>query len=166
MSRSGIEQMLYMMDNAFDANGAYEAGHWHALLVNLRACREEDWTWLPEDGRRPIFEMAIHVGACKYVYGSHLSGNGEMHWDKAGTIPRLENVTGPAEVMGYLQSAQSYLRNCVCELADDGDLLKPRLTPQGWQREARWLIKTMIEHDLYHGGEINHLRALAQKNDD
>ncbi len=29
----------------------------------------------------------------------------------------------------------------------------------------RFLIKTIIEHDLYHCGEINHIRALAQKND-
>ena len=31
--------------------------------------------------------------------------------------------------------------------------------------ETRWLISAMIEHDLYHSGEINHVRALLQGND-
>ena len=43
--------------------------------------------------------------------------------------------------------------------------MKPRTGPWGTQHETRWLIKTMIEHDIYHAGEINHLRALAQGND-
>ena len=29
---------------------------------------------------------------------------------------------------------------------------------------ARYAV--MIEHDLYHAGEINHIRALHQQNDD
>jgi len=32
-------------------------------------------------------------------------------------------------------------------------------------KETRWLIGVMIEHDLYHAGEINHLRALRHGND-
>jgi hypothetical protein len=31
--------------------------------------------------------------------------------------------------------------------------------------ETRWFIVTMIEHNLYHAGEINHIRALSQGND-
>jgi hypothetical protein len=31
--------------------------------------------------------------------------------------------------------------------------------------ETRWIIKSMIEHDLYHAGEINRMRALRQEND-
>ena len=32
-------------------------------------------------------------------------------------------------------------------------------------KESRWIIAVMIEHDLYHAGEINHIRALRQGND-
>ena len=50
-------------------------------------------------------------------------------------------------------------------LADDAELLKPRRTNWGEMKETRWIIKSMIEHDLYHAGEINRMRALRQRND-
>jgi hypothetical protein len=36
----------------------------------------------------------------------------------------------------------------------------------GDQHETRWLITQVIQHDLYHAGELNHIRALRHKNDD
>jgi hypothetical protein len=35
----------------------------------------------------------------------------------------------------------------------------------GGQLPTRQIISIMIEHDLYHAGEINHLRALMQETD-
>jgi hypothetical protein len=32
-------------------------------------------------------------------------------------------------------------------------------------KETRWIITMIIQHDLYHAGEINHIRALHQHND-
>jgi len=32
-------------------------------------------------------------------------------------------------------------------------------------KETRWIINMIIQHDLYHAGEINHLRVLHQQND-
>ena len=29
----------------------------------------------------------------------------------------------------------------------------------------RWFISVMIQHYCYHAGEINHIRALSQRND-
>ena len=59
---------------------------------------------------------------------------------------------------------QRRLREHLAALNDD-DLLKLRRANWGEMKETRWLIKTLIEHDVYHAGEINHLRALAQQND-
>jgi hypothetical protein len=39
------------------------------------------------------------------------------------------------------------------------------MTNWGEQKETRWIITAMIQHDLYHAGEINHLRALIQGTD-
>ena len=36
---------------------------------------------------------------------------------------------------------------------------------RGRDVKASWLINAMIQHDLYHGGEINHIRVLRQGND-
>ena len=32
-------------------------------------------------------------------------------------------------------------------------------------KETRWIISVMITHDLYHAGEINHIRCLSQRDD-
>jgi hypothetical protein len=52
----------------------------------------------------------------------------------------------------------------VAALTDD-QLLEPRKTHWGGAAETRWIISVMIEHDVYHAGEINHLRAQRQGND-
>ena len=47
----------------------------------------------------------------------------------------------------------------------DAELLRRRKTNWGELAETRWIVSVMIEHDLYHAGEINHIRALRQLDD-
>ena len=56
-------------------------------------------------------------------------------------------------------------REHVAALTDDQDLLAPRRSPHGPERQTRWVVTTMIEHELYHAGEINHVRLLFHGND-
>ena len=42
---------------------------------------------------------------------------------------------------------------------------RERLTNWGARLPTRVLIRIMIAHDLYHAGEINHIRVLLQGND-
>jgi hypothetical protein len=162
MARAGIEQYLYLLDAAF-------AGpDWHSLLTNVRALKAEDWLWLPPDGARPIAEMVAHVGACKYMYENHAFGDAALEWGEPLTNERRLSSPTPAaldELMAWLDDAQLRLRGSVDALADDAELLKPRRTNWGEMKETRWIIKSMIEHDLYHAGEINRMRALRQRND-
>jgi hypothetical protein len=162
MARAGIEQYLYLMDAAF-------AGpDWHSLLTNVRALQADDWLWLPPDGARPIAEMVAHVGACKYMYENHAFGDAALQWGEPLTNERrLSSPTSAAldELMAWLDVAQRRIRSSVDALADDAELLKPRRTNWGEMKETRWIIKSMIEHDLYHAGEINRMRALRQRND-
>jgi hypothetical protein len=46
-------------------------------------------------------------------------------------------------------------------LAPDG-----KRTPWGMEANTRWIVSSKIQHDLYHTGEINHIRALRQRNDE
>ena len=50
-------------------------------------------------------------------------------------------------------------------LEDDAELLAPRMLPWRAHRPTRGIVSTMIEHDLYHAGEINHVRSLLAGND-
>jgi hypothetical protein len=63
-----------------------------------------------------------------------------------------------------MRQGQERLRHSIARL-DDAELLRPRKTNWGEQKETRWIIAVMIEHDLYHAGEINHLRSLRQHTD-
>lgn len=112
--------------------------------------------------------MVAHVGACKYMYDNHAFGDAALEWDQPLTSERRLSSPTPAaldELMAWLDDAQRRLRASVDALADDAELLKPRRTNWGEMKETRWIIKSMIEHDLYHAGEINRMRALRQRND-
>jgi hypothetical protein len=159
MSRDGIEQYLYLMDEAFDAPGN------HPLLSNLRSVGDDDWQTVLEAGGRSIFDIVLHVGECKYVYDSHAFGDATMTWGQPRTIPAIERDSTPAEIIAWLKRGHTLLRGHVAELVDDAELLCPRRANWGTEYETRWLINAMVQHDLYHGGEINHLRALLQRTD-
>ncbi len=40
------------------------------------------------------------------------------------------------------------------------------MAPWGTEANTRWIVNNMIQHDTYHSGEINHIRALHQRNDE
>ena len=100
MTRAGIEQLLYLMDQSFEGNDD------HSLLSNLRSVRDDDWTWLPAGGGRSIFEHVQHIGECKYVYENHAFGDGSMHWTKPATVPRAArcppNFSSPSHIVDSL----------------------------------------------------------------
>jgi hypothetical protein len=161
-SRAGIEQLLYMMDRSFTTDTSF--GTWHSFLINLADVNEDDWQWLPENGERSIFEIVQHVGETTYVYDSCAFGDGSLHWHK-GSVPTIEPETPRDEVVRWLQDGQQRLRDHVAALQDDSELTV--LRPGLWndEHETRWLITQVIQHDLYHAGELNHIRALSHRND-
>jgi hypothetical protein len=72
----------------------------------------------------------------------------------------------PASMIEWLRAGQKRWRDSIAALEDDEDLLKNRMAPWGTEANTRWLIVNMIQHDLYHSGEINYIRALRQGNDE
>ncbi len=159
MGDVGIQQMLHLMDEAFDTNSD------HSLLANLRSVQDNDWRWLPPNGARSIYDIVQHVGECKYIYDSHAFGDGTMRWDRPGTIPSIDSDAKAPDIIAWLRQGQRLLLDHVAALAGDEDLLKHRKANWGEEYETRWLINTMIQHDLYHAGEINHIRSLKQETD-
>ena len=68
-------------------------------------------------------------------------------------------------MVAWLRGGQQVLRDSVSALESDEELLRPRKANWGQEYETRWLIGVMIEHDLYHAGEINHLRSQLSGDD-
>ena len=162
MARAALEQYLYLIDEAFAGDD------WHSLISNLKDLASEDWLWLPPDGQRTIAEMVSHVAACKNMYGNHAFGDASMTWEDPLADQKLlknPSAAGIEKLRHFLKEAHARLRAQVEALSDDAELARPRRTNWGDTAETRWIIKATIEHDLYHAGEINRMRALRQAND-
>ena len=164
MTQDTIEHLLFLMDNAFEGVGDARTDGYHSLLTNLGSVTEDDWQWVPPDGKRSIAAIVGHVGWAKYMYDNHSFGDAAMTFETVPQIGSGDPPPTPAEMLDWLKDAQARLRASVAGLTDDR-LLEPSRTNWGEMKDIRWIIATMIEHDLYHAGEINHIRALHQKND-
>jgi hypothetical protein len=156
MSRLGIEQYVFMLDQAFEAPDG-----WHSLLRNIEPVRGDDWDWVAPGGKRTIRQIAGHCGAI-YMWENHVFGDGSMKWD---TIPGPADIRVPS-ILDWVRAGVAKFRAGIEALADDDELVRPRRAPQGMMMETRWCISIMIQHLLYHSGEINYLRALKQGNDE
>jgi hypothetical protein len=152
MGRVLVDQLLHLLDDGF------EGGEWHSLLGNLRHVTAEDWLWLPPGGRRTIQEIVRHVGACKWMYENHAFGDGALTWDDP-LVDGADQLGEPEAAQAWLRRSQARLRTSLAAL-DDAELERPRRTNWGTLESTRWIAVAMIQHDLYHAGEINHLRSL------
>ena len=157
MTRMAVDQILYLLDEAFDGGG------WHSLLTNLTTVTLNDWSGPPPGGKRSIRDLVQHVGACKLMYDNHAFGAADLRWGSPAVegTGRIDSIAAATE---WLREGQARLRRSVAALGD-ADLIRVRKTHWGEMKETRWIVRTMIEHDLYHAGEINHVRALLQQND-
>jgi len=171
MSRAAVEQLLYLMDEAFE--GIEQP--WHSVLANLATVREDDWLWQPPDGARTIRLLTAHIGAATLLYDDHAFGEGTIGWnDPAGdfglgmedlqSYEALDNEPAMAGIIAWTTDACHRFRGHVAEL-DDSDLSRLRRNHRGDMKEVRWFIALQIQHYSYHAGEINHIRALRQGND-
>ena len=79
--------------------------------------------------------------------------------------PARNRHATPATATKWLVEAHAYLMGCIRELSEDAELEVPRKAHWGQQVPTYDLIVTMLEHDLYHAGEINRTRALLQHDD-
>ena len=172
MSRAAVDNTLYLLDQAF-------AGHEeHALLVNLKTLKPEDW----QTSGRSATNIVGHLVACKLIYEHYAFCEARLKWSDplADALPGLDihrrltidgiqgsadqPLPAPGDLMAWLNESHSRLRQSVDKL-DDAGLLEQRRLNWGGTAETRWIISVMIQHDLYHAGEINHIRALRHGND-
>ena len=161
MARAALDEYLYLMDAAFAGDD------WHSLMTNVKAVGADEWLWVAQGGTRPIGEMVSHVAGCKNMYEDHAFGPATLTWADPRAAQKLPDATpaGIDALLARLLEAHQRLRASVAALGDDAELIRPRRTNWGELKETRWIIKALIEHDLYHAGEINHLRSLRHADD-
>jgi uncharacterized damage-inducible protein DinB len=153
-----ISQLLSLLDDAFDG------ADWHSLVANLRPVTNEDWLWVPQGGCRSIRDIVQHVGGSKFMYHDYAFGAATLAWDDP-LVNGDETLETVESAIAWLQVGQERLHRSIAALMDDTELMRPRMTNWGEWKDTGWIITILIQHDLYHAGEINHLRCLRQDTD-
>ena len=163
--RSGIETILDLLEEAFRGQGIEESDESQAFLTNLASVPDDAWRALPAGASRSIESMVLHVGSCKIMYDDYAFGPGSLEWGAPPAEPWTEGAAARDEVVVWVEQAHDRLVGHVAALADDAELDRPRMTNWGELRPTRWIIASMITHDAYHAGEINHLRSILGPDD-
>jgi uncharacterized damage-inducible protein DinB len=159
-SRTAIDTLAWLIEEAFDGDPS------HSLLANLQDLRGEDWTATPGGSGRSIADILEHVGWSKWMYEDYAFGSASMQGDQPPLVPEGGARSRPQEeLLAWLTEGHRRWLASVRALRDDSELNKDRLTNWGDRLPTRVIIRIMIAHDLYHAGEINHLRALLQSTD-
>jgi uncharacterized damage-inducible protein DinB len=164
MSRAAVDELLYVLDEAMHGSGIIESNESQALIPNLATVDDTMWRRMPAGGARSIESIVLHVGACKVMYADYAFGPGKLSWDQPAVQPWAEGQAPMRQTIEWLERVHRELVEHIAKLGD-AELQGPRLTNWGEQRETRWIISTMLQHDLYHAGEINHIRSLFSGDD-
>jgi uncharacterized damage-inducible protein DinB len=159
-SRIAIDTLAWLIKDAFEGDPA------HSMMANLHDLRDEDWTALRADSGRSIADIVEHVAWSKWMYENYAFGSATMQGDQPPLIPADGARSRPHhELVAWLTEGHRHWLASVRALGDDTELEHDRLTNWGERLPTRVIIRIMIAHDLYHAGEINHMRALIQGTD-
>ncbi len=152
-ARIAVEQLVWLLDQAFD-------GGEHSLLANLASVRDEDWARVPEGAGRTIGAILGHVGGSKYMFENFAFGDATLE----NGVPPVAPPLGRAALIEWLREGHRRFTSSLGTLTDFR-LPEERETPWHGRMEIREIARAVLEHDLYHAGEINHLRALLDGSD-
>ena len=159
-SRTAIDTLVWLSADAFAGDPV------HSLLANLRDLPDEDWTALPPGGGRSIADILEHVAWSKWMYEDYAFGAASLRGDQPPLAPASGARSRPRDqLLAWLTDGQRRWLASVRALLNDSELERDRRTNWGERLPTRVIIRILIAHDLYHAGEINHLRALLRGTD-
>ena len=93
------------------------------------------------------------------------SSAGRLTWESPEVAPWPDFEAPMAETSTGSGRSHAVLMAHVRGLTDDGPARSARPANWGELRETRWLLSVLLQHDVYHAGEINRTRALLAGED-
>ncbi|MEX2226453.1 MAG: DinB family protein [Dehalococcoidia bacterium] len=160
MTRIAIETLVAQME------AAYRGDPFHALRKNVESVRPEEWSVRPaswsvdEFGTQPelsICDITLHVAGAKFMYADRAFGDASLEWGDI-RLPPLDMKP----VLDWLDEGHRLLAGGLAALEDDAELSVERPAPWRLPMRRAQLMSIVMNHDLYHSGEINRQRALLR----
>jgi hypothetical protein len=161
---TAVEELVRILEAAYAEPGDPETGESQSMLANLATVPEGFWPKAPPGGERTIASIVLHVGGCLVMYDEYGFGPGAKHWDDPDLIPWRAEDAPMADAIAWMTAAHRRFVDHVAALPD-AELDEPRWANWGERLPTRWLISAIATHAAYHAGEINHIRALLQRDD-
>ncbi|HEY8173412.1 MAG TPA: DinB family protein [Dehalococcoidia bacterium] len=147
-------------------DAAYRSDPFHALRKNVESVRADEWDVPPaewsvdEFGTQPelsICDLVLHVGGAKYMYADRAFGDASLEWASI-KLPSRDVVS----MLAWLDEGHKRLADGLAALTNDAELEEERPAPWRLPLRRDALLGIVINHDLYHSGEINRQRALLR----
>jgi uncharacterized damage-inducible protein DinB len=161
MTRIGVEFWGRRLD------AAYRADPFHALRRNVESVRPDEWDVRPAEWSTEVFgtdpelsicDLTLHVAGAKFMYADRLFGAASLDWGDIAVPASREMTT----VLAWLDEGHRELAAGLAALTDDDELAVERPAPWRLPLTREQLLTIVINHDLYHSGEINRQRALLR----
>lgn len=159
MAREVLEHLIWSLDQSFQEKKE------HSLIQNLSSVTSDDLDEVVRGGGRTMRDLIVHCAAVKLMHANHAFGDATAtFWN---TWDREEPVSEASfeDLLDWLESAHAQVIQAVNDLSDDEELVARRPTYWGEKWETRRILDAIAVHDVYHAGEINHLRALIHQVD-
>jgi hypothetical protein len=164
MSR-GSDALIEHLRRGLEA--AYRGSRWHSLRHALKGITPEEATWRPPayQGfpwmRGSILEIVFHVGGDSLYQLDYALGERALTWEE---LKGRFQVEGGDLVAARKLAEEGYqaLQKALDTLTDE-ELFRTYLTPEGRrERTLEEFFRLMIEHHLYHAGQIVYVRSLYE----
>jgi uncharacterized damage-inducible protein DinB len=152
-----LTALLHQMDRA------YVRRSWHGtnLRGSIRGLSMEVAVWRPQPGRHNIQEIVVHAAYWKYAVRRRLTGERRGSFPSKGSNwfarEAPDRAVWKADVR-LLDSCHRALREAVAGLEERA----LGRSAAGSPFENRTVIAGIIAHDLYHAGQIQLLKRLAE----
>ena len=145
---------------------SFERSHWHAVKRAVRDLGEEEARWIPGpyagfpfmSGN--ILDILFHLGGDKLFHVNHWFGDGSVTWE--GLRERFQADEGNLQAaLKLLEEGYAAVTGALNGLTD-ADLLAKRKRGKSHHERHLDFFAEMLEHDLYHAGQIVYIRCLYE----
>ncbi len=165
---SGIDQLLHLLDEAFDK----KAWHGPTLRGSLRGVTAAQAAWRASPRTHNIWELTVHAAYWKYAVRRRLTGEkrGRFGLDGSNWFERPVDAARVANSDERLWQADLKLLareheelRAVVEALDPASLGAPT---KGHANSVGFIVRGIAAHDLYHAGQIQLLKRLCRHKGD